>query len=305
MKKIISTKGLSSGKFDAPWTSTAIHERIDNKLVYCYKQECRDDIQVVPTFSYELADGQVIAIELSYTIDDPTPQRLEDFRDTCEIFYELYGFMIDSNNEHPRVYLRATDMFDMASLIHALDCLSVSLESIMCAVDDGLTEKDAIYSPSGSYLIQIPNIPHYRIKEGTLYISPMAARHCTELQKLDIPVEMLFDNGSLREYPQGLKVKIWDTHYDGTPIEEEDDFNDDMPIFDDHEVGYSKDGKILIGCRYTFNDIRYEVPDGVEEIDDGAFLPCRHYVELSIPRSVKKIGDYIFGNGGVINIRDE
>jgi hypothetical protein len=305
MKKIISTKGLSSGKFDAPWTSTAIHERIDNRLVYCYKQECRDDIQVVPTFSYELADGQVIAIELSYTIGNPTPQRLEFFRDTCEIFYELYGFMIDSNNEHPRVYLRATDMFDMASLIHALDCLSVSLESIMCAVDDGLTEKDAIYSPSGSYLIQIPNIPHYRIKEGTLYISPMAARHCTELQKLDIPVEMLFDNGSLREYPQGLKVKIWDTHYDGTPIEEEDDFNDDMPIFDDHEVGYSKDGKILIGCRYTFNDIRYEVPDGVEEIEDFAFLACRHNVELSIPRSVKKIGDYIFGNGGVINIRDE
>ena len=37
----------------------------------------------------------------------------------------------------------------------------------------------------------------------------------------------------------------------------------------------------------------------------GLFLPCRHYVELSIPRSVKKIGDYIFGNGGVINIRDE
>ena len=116
---------------------------------------------------------------------------------------------------------------------------------------------------------------------------------------------MLFDNGSLREYPQGMKVKIWDTHYDGTPIEEEDDFNDDMPIFDDHEVGYSKDGEILIGCRYTFNDIRYEVPDGVEEIEDFAFLACRHNVELSIPRSVKKIGDYIFGNGGVINIRDE
>ena len=305
MKKIISTKGLSSGKFDAPWTSTAIHERIDNRLLYCYKQECRDDIQVIPTFSYELADGQVIAIELSYTIGNPTPQRLEDFRDTCEIFYELYGFMIDSNNEHPRVYLRATDMFDMASLIHALDFLSVSLESIMCAVDADLTEKDAIYSPSGAYIIQIPDVPHYSIKEGTLYVSPMAARHCTELQKLDIPVEMLFDNGSLREYPQGMKVKIWDTHYDGTPIEEEDDFNDDMPIFDDHEVGYSKDGKILIGCRYTFNDIRYEVPDGVEEIEDFAFLACRHNVELSIPRSVKKIGDYIFGNGGIIEIRDE
>jgi hypothetical protein len=92
---------------------------------------------------------------------------------------------------------------------------------------------------------------------------------------------------------------------DGTPIEEEEDQDDDMPIFDEHEVGYSKDGKILTGCHHTFNDTRYEVPDGVEEIEDFAFLPCRHFVELSIPRSVRIIGDYIFGNGGVINIRDE
>ena len=307
MKKIISTKGLLNGKFDAPWTNTAIHERIDNKLAYCYKQDCRDDIQLIPTFTYELFDGQVTAIELSYTIDNPIPQRLENFRDTCEYFYELHGFMIEKGKESPRVYFRATDMFDMASLIHALDHLSVNLEGVICAVDDSLTEKDAIYSPSGSYLIQIPNIPHYRIKEGTLYISPMAARHCTELQKLDIPVEMLFDNGSLREYPQGLKVKIWDTHYDGTPVEEEeddDDDDDDMPIFDDQDVGYSKDGKKLTGCKFTFNETRYEVPDGVEEIDDCAFLSCRHYLELSVPRSVRVIGDSIFGNGGQIVIRD-
>ena len=305
MKKIISTKGLLNGKFDAPWTNTAIHERIDNKLVYYYKQDCRDDIQVFPTFTYELTDGQVTAIELSYIIDNPTPQRLEYFRDICESFYELHGFMIESVNEPPRVYFRATDMFDMASLIHALDHLSVSLEGVICAVDDSLTEKDAIYSPSGSYIIQLPDVPHYSIKEGTLYISPMAARHCTQLQKLDVPVEMLFDNSSLREYPQGLKVKVWNTHYDGTPIEEEEDLNDDMPIFDEHEVGYSKDGKILKGCRHTFNDTRYEVPDGVEEIEDFAFLPCPHFVELSIPRSVKTIGDHIFGNGGIIEIRDE
>ena len=303
--KIISTKGLLSGKFDALWTNTAIHERIDNKLVYYYKQDCRDDIQVFPTFTYELTDGQVTAIELSYIIDNPTPQRLEYFRDICESFYELHGFMIESVNEPPRVYFRATDMFDMASLIHALDHLSVSLEGVICAVDDSLTEKDAIYSPSGSYIIQLPDVPHYSIKEGTLYISPMAARHCTQLQKLDVPVEMLFDNSSLREYPQGLKVKVWNTHYDGTPIEEEEDLNDDMPIFDEHEVGYSKDGKILKGCRHTFNDTRYEVPDGVEEIEDFAFLPCPHFVELSIPRSVKTIGDHIFGNGGIIEIRDE
>lgn len=305
MKKIISTKGLSSGRFDAPWTSAAIHERIDNRLLYCYKQEGGGDIQIVPTFSYHLADGQVIAIELCYTVDNTTPQRLETFRDTCEYFYELHGFVIDSEDVHPRVYFRATDMFDMASLIHALDHLSVSLESVICAVDDSLTEKDAIYSPSGAYIIQIPDVPHYSIKEGTLYVSPMAARHCTQLRKLDVPAEMLFDDSSLSVYPKGLKVKVWKTHYDGSPVEEDDDVDDDLPVFDDHDVGYSKDGKTLTGCRYTFNDTRYEVPDGVEVIDDFAFLTCRHFVEVSIPRSVRIIGDNIFGNGGRIEIRDE
>ncbi len=305
MKRLISTNGLHDGHFDALWTNTAIHERVDHKLMHFYKQDYGEDIVIVPVFTYELSEGVVTTLELAYTVDNPTPQRLENFREACENFYELYGFMVDCDNGISRVLFHAIDIFDMASLIHALDYQSVSLEEVICAVDDSLTEKDAIYSPSGSYIIQIPNIPHYRIKESTLYISPMAARHCTELQKLDIPVGMPFDNGSLREYPQGLKVKIWDTHYDGTSVEEEEDLDDDVPIFDDHEVGYSKDGKILMGCRYTFNDIRYEVPDGVEGIEDFAFLDCRHNVELSIPRSVKKIGDYLFGNGGVIEIRDE
>ena len=306
MKKIISTKGLLSGHFDAPWTNAAIRERVDNRLVHCYKLYHGDDIQVIPTLSYELADGQVTAIELSYTIDRPTPQRLESFRETCQIFFDLYGFVIDGENESPRVYFRAIDVFDMASLIHALDHLSVSLESLFCAVDASLTEKDAIYSPSGSYILQIPDVPHYSIKEGTLVISPMAASHCTQLQKLDIPAEMLFDNSSLREYPKGLKVKVWETRYDGTPVDDDDDDNadDDMPVFDEHEVGYSKDGKILMCCRLTFNDTRYEVPDGVEQIDDFAFLASPHFVELSIPRSVRVIGDSIFGNGGQIVIRD-
>ena len=145
MKKIISTYGLLSGIFDEPWTGTAIHERIDNKLVYCYKQNSRDDIQVIPSFTYELTDGLVTAIELSYNIDNPTPQRLEYFRDTCEYFFELHGFAIDSENMSPRVYFRATDMFDMASLIHALDFLSVSLERIICVVDPEYTEMNAHY----------------------------------------------------------------------------------------------------------------------------------------------------------------
>ncbi len=66
---------------------------------------------------------------------------------------------------------------------------------------------------------QLADADGYSIEEGTLFISPMAARHCTQLQKLDIPAEMIFDENSLREYPNGLQVKVWETHYDGTPVE--------------------------------------------------------------------------------------
>ena len=65
MKKIISTQGLISGTFDAPLTNRAIHERIDNRLVDAYRENHCDDIQVIPAFKYQLADGQVTAIELT------------------------------------------------------------------------------------------------------------------------------------------------------------------------------------------------------------------------------------------------
>ena len=307
MKKIVSTQGLLYGHFDEINLNNAIRERINPKLEYYYNfHDFTDgDVHVDSKLSYDLMEGQVTSILLSYTIDNPSHQRLEDFRSICECFFELYGFMIDYDDRIPSVFYRATDLYEMACLIHALEYLSVSLEGIMCPVDCGLTEKDAIYSPSGTYLLQLPDVPRYRIKEGTIFICPSATRYCKRLRYLDIPVDLSNNREVLSSYPYPLKIKEWDKHYDGTPVECDDDLDDDMSEFDDHEVGYSKDGKILMGCRHTFNDTHYEVPIGVEEIDDGAFLPCRHYVELSIPRSVKKIGDYIFGNGGVINIRDE
>ena len=137
MKRLISTKGLHDGHFNAPWISTAIHERVDNKLTHCYKQDYGEDIVIAPTLSYELSEGVVMTLELAYTIDNPTPQRLENFREACENFYELYGFMVENENGTSRVLFRAIDIFDMASFIHALDYQSVSLEGVICAVDDG------------------------------------------------------------------------------------------------------------------------------------------------------------------------
>ena len=87
MKRLISTKGLHDGHFNAPWISTAIHERVDNKLTHFYKQDYGEDIVIAPTLSYELSEGVVMTLELAYTIDNPTPQRLENFREACENFY--------------------------------------------------------------------------------------------------------------------------------------------------------------------------------------------------------------------------
>ena len=232
MKKLVSTQGLLFGEFDDSNISCAINERVNPKLEIFYKQFPNNDyIHIESKLSYTLFDGQVTSLILVNTIDNPTTQRLEYFRDTCENFYDVYGFVVDNNSSTPSVFLKATDIYDMASLIHALDYRFVSLESIMRVVDGR---------------------------------PPMR---------------------------------------DDEPVEEDEDIDEPFNV-DQYGVGYSEDGKILKFCRFTFKETRYEVPDGVEEIEDGAFVACRHFLELSIPRSVRFIGDFIFGNGGIIIVRN-
>lgn len=235
MKKLVSTQGLLFGHYENLSLSKAINERVNDKLEIIYDQCSRNgDIHISSELSYDLFDGLVTAITLSYTIDNPTPERLEDFRATCDSFYEVQGFIIDNDGTVPNVFLHATEIYDMASLIHALNFYTVSLESIMKAVDG------------------------------------RPARHFDDIEE----------------------------------SEEEDDDLDEPFNVDKYGVGYSEDGKILKFCRFTFKETRYEVPDGVEEIEDGAFTACRHFLELSIPRSVRFIGDFLFGNGGVIVVRN-
>ena len=242
MKKIISNEGLLYGHYEATFLTEAINERVSNRLEYYYNSCSRNgDVTAAGVLSYDLFDGVVTAITLTYAINDPTPQRLRDFRATCDSFFELKGFVIDNDKDHPNVFFHATDMFDMAMLIHALEYLSVSVESIFKVVD-------------GEYRRYL--------------------KHIDDDDDLD-------DDDSL------------------------DDDDDDAPLtWDVDSVGYSDDGKTLKTCNIKFTKTHYDVPDGVEVIEDFAFLPCRHFLELSIPRSVKLIGDYIFGNGGFIIVRD-
>lgn len=234
MKKLVSTQGLLFGHYEDTALSDAINERVNDKLVIIHNHMSRNgDVHANSELSYDLFDGFVTAITLTYTINDPTPQRLEDFRDSCNMFYEVERFIVDYDGPVPCVFYHATDMYDMALLIHALAFHTVCLESIM-RTDD-------------------------------------------------------------RKNPRT---------YDETKDESLEEDEDDQFHLDKYKVAYSMDDKILMFCRYDFNETYYEVPDGVEEIEEGAFLACRHFVELSIPRSVRVIGDYLFGNGGLITIRN-
>jgi hypothetical protein len=75
---------------------------------------------------------------------------------------------------------------------------------------------------------------------------------------------------------------------------------------DAYGVVYANGGRrLLMMTRPELIGKEYMVPDGVLTICDGAFNFNRDYLVLSVPRSIKVIGDYLFGeDGGKIVIRD-
>ena len=303
MKKMISTQGLSNGDFYDENIAIAIKERVCPRLEHFFYQMSGEEVHIKVSFSFYVSYGEVEDIYLRFFIDNPTRERLENFRDACELFFNLRGFI--AHEEDPIVFYFASDMYDKGSLIHTLDVMSVSLESVMCATfEEKIEYEDAIYTPSGDTIVQIPNVPKYRIEEGTMWISPNALKNCPRLRQLDIPYGMFNHQEILKSHPK-VKYKEWTTLYDGTLPDDEEEVDDDEDfILDEHHVAYSKDGKKLLFCRLEFCESSYEVPDGVEEIAEYAFCTCNTYVELSLPRSIRIIGDCLFGNGGHIEIRD-
>ena len=97
-------------------------------------------------------------------------------------------------------------------------------------------------------------------------------------------------------------IKDWDNRYnEGEHITNMLVFDDDDRVVDEHHVVYTKDGKHLLNCFNTFNEAEYTVKDGVITICDDAFFwraNQEQRLTLYIPRSVKIIGDNLFGDGG-------
>ena len=305
MKKVISTQGLTFGSFTDERLSTAIKERVCPRLEHCFGQLTCERVLTYVSLSFTVMNREITRLCLGFSIDAPTHERLSLFRDACNIFFCLDGFIAD--DEGALVFFSASDLYDIGRLSHALDVMSVSLESVLCVTDEELIDGGAIYTPSGNTIVQVPNVPRYRIREGTTHMAPSALQKCPCLRQLDIPLGMTNHQEILASAPK-VKYKEWTTLYDGSlpdDDEDDDDEEDDDYNLDEHHVAYSKDGKRLLFARIEFHEPRYAVPNGVETIADFAFGVCQTYLTLSVPRSVRYIGDQLFGTeGGHIIIRD-
>lgn len=163
-----------------------------------------------------------------------------------------------------------------------------------------------VYSGDGKRLLKGANVEGaYWIPEGVEEIDPKALIGC-RIGTLHIPWTAHvneYDQLVFSEDPEENEVLMpavyfWTKDY-ANRDEETWAFEDEGEYrIDEYGVGYSLDGHRLLFARHTFKDEEYIVPDGVVTICSMAFATCRQFVTLIIPRSVRLIGDSIFGQGG-------
>lgn len=170
-----------------------------------------------------------------------------------------------------------------------------------------------VYSADGKRLLKGANVKGaYWIPEGVEKIDPEALIGC-QIGMLHVPWtahvhehdQLVFSEDEEENEELMPAVYFWTKEYVNRD-EETWAFEDDGEYrLDEHDVAYSLDGHRLLFARMTFKGEEYVVPDGVVTICSMAFACCRQFVTLFIPRSVRLIGDFVFGpSGGKIVIRD-
>ena len=180
------------------------------------------------------------------------------------------------------------------------------------------------YANDNKRLLSCPNIRCYRIAEGAEEVDESAFEGCNKLEVLYLPYTMSDEvEGKLLDFlPENVgNIVHWDRLY----VEEVLDVNDqwydeDDIITDEYGVQYTHGGRRLLRVSSIAQiaiGTDYHVPDGVLTICNDAFTTRDYaykecgeevpYLVLSVHRSIKSIGDNIFGvtgEGGRIEIRD-
>lgn len=177
-------------------------------------------------------------------------------------------------------------------------------------VDVWTEEFGGVYTADKKKVLRVPNVKRYKITEGSEETDEKAFEGCSLLEVLYVPES--FSEQAAEDTFQNMPstVNIF-CHWDRPYVDEVYDVNEfwldeAQRKMDEFGVVYANDGKRLIeAAKPGLIGRDYEVPDGVVTICDGAFGGCQDYLVLSVPRSIKVIGDYLFGEeGGKIVIRD-
>lgn len=165
------------------------------------------------------------------------------------------------------------------------------------------------YSCDGKRLLKAPDVKRFRIAEGCEKVDEHAFEECKILEALYLPYSMGEEeiDRTLSTLPESVNnICVWDRPY----VEELYDVNEywydeNETQMDVYGVVYANERRrLLMATRPELIGKEYVVPDGVQTICDGAFGFCRDYLVLSVPWSIKVIGDYIFGKeSGQIQIR--
>ena len=173
-----------------------------------------------------------------------------------------------------------------------------------------LTDKyGGVYSTDHKRLLYCPNVKRYQIAEACEEADEQAFEGCTALESLYIPYT--FSDEAFDRVMDFMPESVGNIcHWDRPYVEEVYDVNEywcdeEQTTTDEQGVVYANEGRRLIAAtKPELIGTDYHVPDGVRTICSCAFLTC-DYVVLSLPRSIKSIGDCIFGaEGGRMEIRD-
>jgi hypothetical protein len=173
-----------------------------------------------------------------------------------------------------------------------------------------IDEQGGVYSTDRKRLLKVPDVKRFRIAEGCEETDQHAFDDCKVLESLYVPESWKdLEAGDILNCMPNTVDNF--CHWDRPYVEEVYDVNDywcdeDKTMKDEFGVVYANEGRRLIGA-YGSAKIgkHYRVPDGVLTICDGAFVCIDDYLELSVPRSIKVIGDFIFGEeSGKIVFRD-
>jgi len=169
-------------------------------------------------------------------------------------------------------------------------------------------EFGAVYSKDRKRLLVCADVRNYKILEGTEKVERLAFIGCNKLQCLYFPYTLPEENfdAILGGTDTVGAICFWDRPYVPEELDPNESWSDDDVFIDKYDVVYTKDRKRLLYARMGLKGSHYVVPEGTLTICDQAFLFHVGYLVLSLPASIKVIGDDIFGeDGGKIIIRDQ